>query len=228
MNPIFSQAAALHPCQDGYTLAYGSHATGTHGPRSDLDLLYVGGPTLPAKQTTRLTADVKDLHLRHSLDLDEEVPYPIKLYVTGRQAEQAANLEGFPARPRPLPTQRTTTALATDTFRLRLAFNVLTTPHVFLIGDVTTYRRHIIRAERSAALLALAFSAPQAITVDQAIAALWRSPDGAQGKDFLGYLHAPHLRSVLGRGFAELAAARLARRDGGRWQQTASSTPAGS
>ncbi|MGW7072151.1 hypothetical protein ACWGII_25830 [Streptomyces sp. NPDC054855] len=227
MSTLFAEAAALHPGQGGYALAYGSHATATHGPRSDLDLLYVGGPALPIDQIARLTAEVTRLHLRHGLDLDEEVPYRIKLYATGRQTEQAAGLEGFPARPQPLATQRTDTALATDTFRLRLVFNVLTSPHVFLGGDVTVYRRHIRRAERSAALLALAFTSPRAITVEQALAALWRSPAGAQGKDFLGYLHAAHLRSVLGRGFAELAAARLAYPDGGRWQQTASSIPAG-
>lgn len=144
------------------------------------------------------------------------VPYALKLYATNRQAEQGASLEGFPVRPRPIPTQCTPASLNTDTFRLRLIFNVLTTPHVFLGGDVAAYRQHTARAERSAALLALAFRAPKATTPEQAVAALWRSPGGAEGKDFLGYLHAAHLHCVLNRGFADLCATGTARWERGR------------
>ncbi|MFJ5724678.1 hypothetical protein [Streptomyces sp. NPDC093149] len=35
------------------------------------------------------------LHHRHGLDLDEEVPYAVKLYATGDQVDQAAALAGF-------------------------------------------------------------------------------------------------------------------------------------
>ncbi|WP_432105970.1 nucleotidyltransferase domain-containing protein [Streptomyces sp. bgisy091] len=202
---LLREAADLLPDTSGYALAYGSHATDTHQPTSDLDLLYTGPHPLDDAGLTALTAAVVALHHRNGLDLDEEVPYPVKLYATSDQVDQAAALAGFQLSwGTPAPTVRETGFLSTDAFRLRLIFNVLTSPHVFLGGDITAYHRQVRCAERSAAILA------QSLTTDdgppsllEAWAALWRAPDGRTGKDYLGYLAAPHLLSVLTRGLAD-------------------------
>ncbi|MER6237661.1 nucleotidyltransferase domain-containing protein [Streptomyces clavifer] len=202
---ILLEAASLLPDTGGYALAYGSHATATHRPTSDLDLLYTGDHPLDDGDLTALTAAVVALHHRHGLDLDEEVPYPVKLYATGDQVDQAATLAGFhPSWGTPPPTVRETWFLSTDAFRLRLVFNVLTSPHVFLGGNITAYHRQVRCAERSAAALAQSLTAHDGVpTLHEAWAALWQAPDGRTGKDYLGYLVAPHLLSVLTRGLTD-------------------------
>ncbi|GGT75917.1 hypothetical protein GCM10010207_86160 [Streptomyces atratus] len=123
----------------------------------------------------------------------------MKLYATGDQVDLAAALAGFQSSwGTPPPTVREAWFLGTDDFRLRLVFNVLTSPHVFLGGNITAYHRQVRSAERSAAALARSLTAhdgPQ--TLHEAWAALWQAPDGRTGKDYLGYLVAPHLLSVL-------------------------------
>ncbi|KQZ12123.1 MULTISPECIES: nucleotidyltransferase domain-containing protein [Streptomyces] len=202
---ILLEAASLLPDTGGYALAYGSHATGTHQPTSDLDLLYTGDHPLDDAALTGLTAAVVGLHYRHGLDLDEEVPYAVKLYATGDQVDQAATLTGFqPSWGTPPPTVRETWFLSTDHFRLRLVFNVLTSPHVFLGGNITAYHRQVRCAERSAAALAQSLTAHDGRPpLHEAWAALWQAPDGRTGKDYLGYLVAPHLLSVLTRGLTD-------------------------
>lgn len=202
---VLLEAAGLLSDAGGYVLAYGSHATGSHQPTSDLDLLYTGDHPLDDADLSALTAAVVAIHHRHGLDLDEEVPYPVKLYATGHEVDQAAALAGFkPSWGTAPPTVRETWFLSTDAFRLRLVFNVLTSPHVFLGGNVTAYHQQVRCAERSAAALAqslIAHGGPP--TLQEAWAALWRAPDGRTGKDYLGYLVAPHLLSVLTRGLTD-------------------------
>ncbi|MFJ2095195.1 hypothetical protein ACIOEW_39025 [Streptomyces sp. NPDC087901] len=202
---VLLEAADLLPDTGGYALAYGSHATNTRQPTSDLDLLYTGDHPLDDAGLSTLTAAVVALHHRNGLDLDEEVPYAVKLYATGDQVDQAAALAGFQASwGTPPATVRETWFLSTDAFRLRLIFNVLTSPHVFLGGNVTAYHRQVRRAERSAATLAQSLTAHgDPPTLQRAWAALWQAPDGRTGKDYLGYLVAPHLLSVLTRGLTD-------------------------
>ncbi|MGW2183126.1 hypothetical protein ACWCXX_34740 [Streptomyces sp. NPDC001732] len=202
---LLLEAADLLPDPDGYALAYGSHATNTHQPTSDLDLLYTGRHPLDDADLAALTAAVVALHHRHGLDLDEEVPYAVKLYATSDQVDLAATLAGFQTCwGTPPPTVREAWFLSTDTFRLRLVFNVLTSPHVFLGGNLTAYYRQVRTAERSAATLAQSLTAHDGPpTLQEAWTALWRAPDGRTGKDYLGYLVPPHLLSVLNRGLTD-------------------------
>ncbi|MFE7617556.1 hypothetical protein [Streptomyces sp. NPDC057496] len=202
---LLLEAADLLPDPDGYALAYGSHATNTHQPTSDLDLLYTGRHPLDDAGLTALTAAVVALHHRHGLDLDEEVPYAVKLYATSDQTDRAAALAGFQTCwGTPPPTVRKTWFLSTDTFRLRLVFNVLTSPHVFLGGNITAYHRQVRTAERSAATLAQSLTTHHGPpTLQEAWTALWQAPDGRTGKDYLGYLVPPHLLSVLNRGLTD-------------------------
>ncbi|MFE4800282.1 hypothetical protein ACFRFL_35970 [Streptomyces sp. NPDC056708] len=145
---ILLEASGLLPDTGGYALAYGFHASATQQPTSDLDLLYTGRHPLDAPQLAALTDHVIALHHRHGLRLDEEVPYAVKLYAAGDQVDQAAALAGFQSCwGAPPSTVREAWFLSTDDFRLRLVFNVLTSPHVFLGGNITAYRRQVRCAE---------------------------------------------------------------------------------
>jgi hypothetical protein len=198
-----------HELGAGYALAYGSHAQHTAGPDSDLDLVFIGDQPLPEAELHALITAVTALHHRHGLVLDEEVAFASKLRCTTAQVDQATALGGFAAAE---PTQLTVTAVVAEPwwlnspeFRLRLILNALTTPHVFLGGDLTAYRRHTQDAETGVALLALALLDQGRFRIADAVAVLLEGPEGARGQDWLGYQPGPHLLSLLHRGMAALA-----------------------
>lgn len=143
---LFAAAARLLPT-DGYALAYGSHATAP-GPTSDLDLLFTGTRPLHAQELGSLIDAVKRLHVDHGLVLDEEVAFENKVFATHDDIERAARLDGFANVPDSSDAAGYATpvddpdALNSPGFRLRLILNVLSTPHVFLAGDIAAYRRH--------------------------------------------------------------------------------------
>ncbi|MEU2115119.1 nucleotidyltransferase domain-containing protein [Streptomyces sp. NPDC016459] len=201
---LFTAAAALHPAADGYALAYGSHATRPR-PTSDLDLLYTGSEPLPEARLARLIDGVKQLHGDHGLSLDEEVSFTSKLYATTREIEHAAHLGGFDGITAYATPVGDSATLNSPAFKLRLVLNALTSPHVFLTGDIQTYRRHVAAAERGCALLALRITGAGRLTLVTALRALLSSAEGLTEKHFLGYRHEPHLHAVLRRGFAHLA-----------------------
>ncbi|MEU7279040.1 hypothetical protein AB0A69_09715 [Streptomyces sp. NPDC045431] len=201
---LLTTAAALHPTSDGYALAYGSHATHP-GPTSDLDLLYTGNQPLAHDRLAQLIDDVKHLHAEHGLTLDEEVSYTTKLYATAQEIESAARLDGFTGVSDYATPVGNPQMLNSPAFKRRLLLNALTTPHVFLTGDVHTYRRHVAEAERGCALLALRITGSGKIRLADATSALLSSPEGLTEKRFLGYRPGPHLYAVLRRGLAALA-----------------------
>ncbi|MER7516059.1 hypothetical protein [Streptomyces sp. NPDC126499] len=203
MNALFAAAAALHPVRGGYALAYGSHASRPR-PASDLDLLFTGTRLLPGRALARLIDGVKQLHIDHGLPLDEEVGYASKLYATEREIARAARLDGFLGVSDYAAPVGDPDALNAPAFKLRLVLNALTTPHVFLTGDIDLYRRQTADAERGCALLALRIAAARKTTLGQATDALLSSPEGLTGKHFLGYRPGPHLYAVVRRGMAHL------------------------
>lgn len=85
--------------EDGYGLAYGSHAVGAARPDSDLDLLFVGATTLDHGPAAQLADQVVALHRRYRLRLDEEVAYEVKLHATSAQVEAAIALRGLTIGP---------------------------------------------------------------------------------------------------------------------------------
>lgn len=208
MNALFAAAAALHPVRDGYALAYGSHA-GRPGPASDLDLLFTGARPLPRRNLARLIDGVRRLHADHGLSLDEEVGFAAKLYATAQDVDRATRLDGFQGVSDYAAPVGDSAALNSPAFKLRLILNALTTPHVFLTGDVHAYTRHTGAADRGCALLALRIAGPGKLTLAEAASALLSSPDGLTGKRFLGYRPGPHLHAVLRRGLARLVDDRL-------------------
>lgn len=221
MSALFAAAAALHRGREGYALAYGSHAT-RPGPASDLDLLFTGPRPLPGPALARLIDGVKRLHAVHGLTLDEEVGYASKLHATVREIEKATRLDGYLGVTDYAAPVGDPEALNAPAFKLRLILNALTTPHVFLAGDIHQYRRQTVDAERGCALLALRITGARSTTLAQAADALLSSPEGLTGKHFLGYRPGPHLYTVLRQGMAHLEDERVVRidRDTITWRPT--------
>jgi len=205
-----------------YGIAYGSHASDTHGPHSDLDLLLVTPTWLAPEHARDLQDTVIRLHQDHGLHLDTEVAYEVKLIATHRDVQAALDHAPFPCpssprRPLIPPVPCETAYLNSPTFRLRLILNALTSPHVFLGGDLTTFTHHTQAAESSLALLAMRILAHQqrpepltSFTLTDTLTVLVRSADGATGQDYLGYRPSHALLGTLLRGLHRLAASQVA------------------
>lgn len=198
---------------EGYGLAYGSHATGTATPTSDLDLVLVTHQPLPPDRLGQLVDAVCQLHNDHGLALDTEVDYAVKVHATHADVTDAVSLRCFDLRDdgrlEVSPVVVEPWFLNSEPFRLRLLLNAGTSPHIFLGGDIALYYEHRCRAERGLALLALSLhtsgaTSLAATTLADAAAALTETPCGASGKDFLGYVPGVSLRSVLRCGLARL------------------------
>jgi len=197
----------------GYAIAYGSHAAGTASRDADLDLLFVG-PPLANSEHARLTDAVVALHATHRLRLDTEVAYEVKLHATATDVDDAVALGGFAldatGKLNIAPIVVEPWFLNSRAFKLRLILNALTTQHVFLGGRIGVYQRHCAQAERALVLAALCLldsTAP--FTIANLIDVLLTSPEGAAGKDFLGYVGNPALHSTVHRGLARLTSARV-------------------
>lgn len=195
----------------GYGLAYGSHPAGTASATSDLDLVFLGPDPLPTDQSGELVDAVRRLHHEHEFDLDDEVDYQVKLYATFDDVDDATSLRCFPhdghGKLTVPPVIVAPWFLNSDTFRLRLLLNALTSPHTFLGGDIDRYASHRRDAERAVALLAMTLHDDSNTIIDVPTAAqlLTQHADGTRGEDFLGYQPGPHLDTIAHRGLTQLA-----------------------
>ncbi|MDQ1294062.1 MAG: hypothetical protein QG608_1945 [Actinomycetota bacterium] len=226
-----------------YCLAYGSHATGTNGTCSDLDVLQVT-PSRPSPEQARRFQDaVIRLHHDHGLHLDTEVCFEVKLIATHDDVLAALDHVPFPSPSDPehplAPAVPADPAfLNSAVFQQRLILNVLTSPNVFLGGDLGVYTRHTCAADASLALLAMRIMADRrqraglaGFTLDEALDAVLHGPGGATGEDYLGYHPSAWLLGTLNRGLHRLIAAGIADherseiyRPGPGWVGTATST----
>lgn len=199
----------------GYALAYGSHARGTARTRSDLDLLAVGPDPLNATTLESLINRVKQLHHRHGLDLDQEVSYAMKLHATFSDVAAAVGFSGFEVSPAGEltipPVAESPEFLNSRDFKLRLILNALTSPHVFLGGDLDRFAEDTAHARRALAVVAVSLHADQdVVAAPQAIDVLVTDPrTGATGQAYLGYTGAdvPGLYGLVQLGFADLTRA---------------------
>lgn len=223
-----------------YGLAYGSHAAGRSRHDSDLDLLLVSPRPVTAALMAHLTETVIELHRRHGLTQDIEVACEVKLAASHDDIRAAVYLRPFPYPPPPgapvvpsVPDEPS--YLNSQAFRRRLILNALTGPHVFLGGDLVTYRRHARAAEAGLALLALRIlvharnagacqdrtpaldgahpGAGRSMSLPELVDALTTAHDGATYRDYLGYQTGPELVSTLLRGLCELRDAGVAVND---------------
>lgn len=202
------QLRAMFVGADGYALAYGSHASTAAPGDSDLDLMLVGSP-LDGDQLTRLVTAVVALHDDHRLRLDTEVAHNVKLHASFQDVDAALAFRGFTVEGTGAihvpPVVVAPWFLNSTRFKLRLILNALTTPHVFLGGNVGLYQRHCASADRAVVLLGLSVLDPRTtFEVADVVAALVTAADGATGEDFLGYIRGPALHSTVHRGLAHL------------------------
>lgn len=193
-----------------FAVAYGSHARGT-ATDSDLDLLFVGDPPLSGEQMTQLAAEVQLLHHRYGLRLDDEVSYEVKLYATRDEVTDAIGFGGYDVdtvgRLTVPPVLVDPTYLNSAAFKSRLLVNALTSPHIFLGGDIGLYRKYQARAARTVALVALSFlDDAETLVVSDVVTALISDASGATGEHYLGYAEAdrPLLYGLLQAAFLHL------------------------
>jgi arginyl-tRNA synthetase len=111
--------------------------------------------------------------------------------------------------------------LNSQPFKLRLILNAVSTGHVFLAGNLTSYRRHRARTDLALGLLTTGLLADHdSFTVADALTALTCGRGGEVGKDHLGYLPDPALYSALRRALAEAALSQMITdEDGHRFTQ---------
>jgi hypothetical protein len=203
----------------GYAVAYGSQTAGIGSPTSDLDLLYVlsGDITREAKQ--RLAMAVVDLHRRNGLRSDNEVAHEVKLTAATHEVAAAVMLTPFTGPDRvtiQIPAVKPTAAyLNSPEFKLRLVLGAMTGSHLFLCGNLTTYRSDHDASTRAVAVLVSAALADRStFTYNEVREALLVHPTGATGKDHLGYLPGPALEHLTRTVVAELLALRVIGRCG--------------
>ncbi len=209
-------AAAADVCRSftpsgGYGLVYGSQAS-SGVSRSDLDLVLVGRDRPGTDVMAGLVGAVCRVHETFGLASDTEVDYETKLFATYFDVDRAVGLRCFPRSEGvlcPEPVVVEAGWLNSSTFAQRLMLNALTTEHVFLGGNVGRYRADRSRAEQAVAVLAIAVLAMPEITVPDAVQALVCGPDGAEGKDYLGYTRSAYLCSTVQSGLASLVARNL-------------------
>src|SRR5262249_29523361 len=141
-----------------FAVAYGSHARGT-AVDSDLELLFIGDEPLGGARTAWLTVKVHLLHHRYGLRLDDEVSYEVKLYATTDEVADAFSFGGCDVDAAGVltvpPVLVEPAYLNSAAFKSRLIVNALTSPHIFLGGDIGAYRAYRARAARTVALIAL-------------------------------------------------------------------------
>jgi predicted nucleotidyltransferase len=247
-DPLTSAARSLATQLLGpgrYCIAYGSHARDQHGPSSDLDVLQVTPAPPSPTQARRLQDRLIQLHREHGLHLDTEVAYEVKLVATHAEVRAALSHAAFPSPA--VPGQPVAPAVPSDaaylnsaSFKQRLILNALTSPNVFLGGDVDTFTEHTHAAEASLAVLSMRILADQRqpaglawFTLSQALDAILVGPGEATGEDFLGYHRSPSVLATLNRGLHRLIPPRIAAPDreatwrpGPSWAGNATATTA--
>lgn len=202
-----------------YGLAYGSHASSNGSHHSDLDLLFLTHRRFTPDRAAELEHAVIDLHHRYTLRLDTEVAYSVKLTATAEDVRRAVALASFTSAANgrlTVPPIRDLAYLNSDPFKWRLLLNALSTPHVFLGGDVRLFDQHRAAAARATAALALHLLPAGPVTVAEAVAVLMTGPGGVRHKDHLGYTDEASLVCVLRQGFERLRVARVVETPDGR------------
>lgn len=202
-----------------YGLVYGSHATAGGPADSDLDLLFAVDHELGPARVAELERAVLELHHRHGLRVDTEVAYAVKLTATAAEIRRSLALAGFAGqKPGQLPPPGLLAEpgyLNSEPFKLRLVLNALTSPNVFLGGDVAAFEQHRRAAARAVARLAMRLLPDGRITLTAAVGVLMTGPGGARHKDHLGYADVALLTSVLVQGLHQLRTAGVLTTDDG-------------
>ncbi|MFC8528068.1 hypothetical protein [Nocardia sp. NPDC057227] len=194
--------------EGGYGLIYGSQAVEPDRSHADLDIVLVGEERPGAAAMKELVAAVTRIHSDFDLRVDTEVEYETKLFASYTDVDHAVGLRCFPrsaGRLRPGPVVTEKGWLNSSDFAQRLVLNALTGEHLFLGGNVHRYRVDCARAERALILLVSSMLGSEDFGAHEAVRALSCGPDGAEGKDYLGYHRNARLYATVRAGLARLS-----------------------
>jgi len=187
----------LRFCQDSFpsgehfACIYGSYATSHFQEESDLDIVFATS-IYDQADFSRIEDFVISQHIKHGLEIDQEVPYDNKLLVTYQDIKDAARLDVFPKRDDgrysvPEITDDPVFLASTDA-RKRLLLNAFTTPHIFIHGDRVSYDQLRGGCEKAVIKLARGIGSTALSNSDDILNTLLDNPeDGSGGRAYLGY-----------------------------------------
>ena len=175
---------------DSFAIIYGSSVR-TRSLQSDLDVAFVLSKAIPGIQE-RAEVFIRELHDKHSLIIDQEVPFANKLVYTPSQVRNALSLSYFidPLSNRCVvsPVRKEKDFLASAEVNGRLLLNALTTPHI-VVGETERVSRFQELAGRQICLLSitLLLQDNEKISPDNSFAVLETGRSGEKGEMYLGY-----------------------------------------
>lgn len=175
-----------------FICTYGSHATSQNNNKSDLDMFFAM-PEVQEGDLEELTHIAWDLHIRRSLEIDQEVPFSNKLVATYNDLEAAVDLKGLKKRGGRIivpPIIKTPQFLSSIEIKYRLLFNALTSPHFSKGNDSAKYAYFLAQAESRVYQLAKNIMSARVATrrdVGDLLEALLQGQNGEEGEDYLGY-----------------------------------------
>lgn len=189
--------------QPFFSLVYGSFASKTNTPQSDLDVI-LGLPKEEKKVFLMVRDLLIDLHKKYNLCLDNEIPYEKKLLVPYKDFFEAAQLSGFEYKNQKIHIPeviKSEAFLSGNQMRNRLLFNILTVPTIPIWNDMETLTLLIQQAEFFLVLLWLHLLGKEEVKVDDFILSLLYWKNNSKGEFYLGYKNNPqvinHLKAIF-------------------------------
>ncbi len=221
----FLETSVFRNDPDSYVIFYGGSIYKKLS-NSDIDLAIV--TTKRSKSLDKLLERfIVDLHQRHGLRVDTEVPYSNKLLYAKSDLEMALTLDCFINHNKSsykIPrVEKSIEFLSSPEIKARLILNALTTPHQFL-GNVMGGASDETRAALAITVLAIGLIEGSDFSKDELEERLIRSKDGEEGELYLGYktnhnIVMDYLRGCLGLGLSILSdAGHLVPIDGHYWR----------
>ncbi len=174
---------------DYFACVYGSYASEDHTDVSDVDM-FIALKDYSSYDFNKMKDFLIDLHIRHNLNLDGEVPYENKIIVTYEDIGHATSLCSFiktnngyevPA------VEKHKKFLSSPEIRWRLVLNALTSPNEFVCGNREVYEDFKKDAETAVVKLAIGISLSENPTADELFDALIIGKNGEEGEMYLGY-----------------------------------------
>lgn len=173
--------------ESDFLCLYGSSVYTKERRHSDLDLFVVTDTQIAMGA---LIAFIKNTHVKHEREIDEEVPFENKVQYSFAELIDSVRFQGFANEGERLvvpPVRKEADFLNSQEVKLRLSFNALTTPHDVIGANLGEYHYIKERAEDAAALLAISLKGESVFTLDDLYGALTTDESGNQGEMFLGY-----------------------------------------
>lgn len=187
-----------------FSLIYGSYPNWTANNESDLDIV-VGTPKFNPNLFDYLQNYIVEVHHKHNLWIDNEIPYTNKLLVSYDEFHASAKLHGLVFNESSVfvpEIQKTPAFLSSPDIKHRLIFNTLTVPTIYSWNDSINYSAIKNEAEDNLVMLAIDLSNQTTLTQNDLLQALLLSKDGKKDWElYLWYKNIPivieYLKSII-------------------------------